>query len=187
MKDASNHEVAAPLSHDEDVSIAASDAVAFDLAEEVIRKFSSVRLRVTGTSMMPCMLPGDLVTVKRASSNEVSDGEIVLFKRANGFGLHRVVAQPEAVPGCALLTRGDRLRNNDPLVSSEALLGRVESIERNGRQFPPVVKRGFAMGILGVLLRSSDVATYLYLRLSKVPGKSLRDRSAAFENGHTAR
>jgi|SRR5947209_138173 len=166
----------------EDGPLQAHEAAAFDLAEEVLRKFGSLRLRVTGTSMMPCMLPGDLVTVTRASINEISQGEVVLFKRANGFGLHRVVAKPGALPEFTLLTRGDRLRNYDPVVSSEALLGRVESIERNGQQFRPVIK----LGIASVLLRYSDVATYLYVRIAKLRGKFLQDRSAAFENGYRA-
>jgi signal peptidase I len=187
MENAATHKATGPLCYGEDAATQACHAVAFDLAEEVVRKFGRVRLRITGTSMMPCMLPGDLVTVRRASINEISRGEVVLFKRPNGFGLHRVVAKPAASSTFALLTRGDRLQYNDPVISSEALLGRVERIERNGRQFPTAVRQGFLMGIIAVLLRSSDVATYFYLQLAKLPGKFLRDRSATLENGYPVR
>ncbi|HZV59517.1 MAG TPA: S24/S26 family peptidase [Candidatus Eremiobacteraceae bacterium] len=184
---ASSYKVSALRYSDPDGPTPAGHAVAFDLAEEVVRKFGWVRLRVTGTSMMPFMLPGDLVTVKRANINAVSSGEIVLFKRPGGFALHRVVAKTTVSSTFALLTRGDRLQYNDPVISSEALLGRVESIERNGRQFRTAARPGFLMGIVAVVLRSSDAATYLYLQLAKLPGKFLRDRSATLENGYPVR
>lgn len=184
MESAATHKATGLLCCGEDAATQVCHAVAFELAEEVVRKFGWVRLRVTGTSMMPCVLPGDLVTVNRATINEISSGEIVLFKRPDGFGLHRVVAKLAVSSTFALLTHGDRLQYNDPVISSEALLGRVERIERNGRQFPTAARRGFLMGLVAGLLRSSDIATYFYLQLAKLPGKFPRDRSATLENGY---
>jgi signal peptidase I len=159
---------------------------AFDLTEEVVRKFGTVRLRLTGTSMVPSILPGDLVTVRCARPNEISLGEVVLFSRAGGFAAHRVVARTGIPSESCLITRGDRLRHNDPAVYSSALLGRVESIERYGRLFQPARQLNIWERLIVPVLRFSDHATYLYLRLAEVCGKLFPgDRSVLPENCHT--
>ena len=147
----------------------ASIELACGLTEEVVRTFGAVRLRVFGTSMVPSILPGDLVSIHRASLNDISPGEVVLFLQRGRLFVHRVVdrkvaATPEGPAAPYLITRGDRLREADPPVSSPELLGRVVSIERDNRKVElsctepnqPIFR----------LLRSSDRLTYLYLRLA---------------------
>jgi signal peptidase I len=147
----------------------ASIESACGLAEEVVRKFGEVRLRVSGTSMVPSILPGDLVSIQRASLREISPGEIVVFLRKGRFIVHRVVDRKAAVVECSstapcLITRGDRLRQDDTPVSALELLGRVISIERDNRKVElpatgsnhPIVR----------LLQASDRLTHFYLRLA---------------------
>jgi signal peptidase I len=143
--------------------------LACGLAEEVVRTFGEVRLRVFGTSMVPSILPGDLVSIRQASLNEISPGEVVLFLRKGRLFVHRVVdLRIVATAGSAgescLITRGDRLRHSDPPVSGAELLGRVVSIERENRKIklPGVESNRLILS----LLQSSDRATYLYLRLA---------------------
>src|ERR1700730_2178558 len=117
----------------------ASIKMACGLAEEIVRTFGEVRLRVFGTSMVPSILPGDLVTIQRTSLKDISPGEVVLFLQKGRLFVHRVVAQKVAATAdspsqSCLITRGDRLRHDDPPVSSVELLGRVFSIERNNRK-----------------------------------------------------
>jgi len=146
-----------------------STELACGLAEEVVRTFGEVRLRVFGTSMVPSILPGDLVSIHRASLNEIFPGEVVLFLRKGRLFVHRVVDRKVAAtadsPGeSCLITRGDRLRRDDPPVSSSELLGRVVSIERDNRKVELP-----AMGSnqpIARLLQSSDRVTSLYLRLA---------------------
>jgi signal peptidase I len=137
------------------------------LAEEVVRTFGAVRLRVFGTSMAPAILPGDLVSIERATLHEISPGDVVLFHQRGRFFVHRVVDRKEAAvavtsdEGC-LITRGDRLRQDDPPVNPSELLGRVVSLERNQRKMDvpsPESNRWIVR-----LLRSSDRLTYLYVR-----------------------
>jgi signal peptidase I len=146
--------------------------LACGLAEEVVRTFGEVRLRVFGTSMVPAILPGDLVSVQRTAIGEISSGEIVLYSREGRMFVHRVVAcagQSLAAQGDPFLTtRGDRLLYNDPPVTSTELLGRVISIERAGHQVEPPARPNGSNYSLLRLLQISDHATYLYLRLSKV-------------------
>jgi hypothetical protein len=148
----------------------ASNAVACGLAGEIVQTFGEVRLRVFGTSMAPAILPGDLVSVQRAGLGEISTGEIVLFARRGGLAMHRVVGRTTALGQPCLITRGDRLRHNDAPVSSTELLGRVRFIERGGRRLQPAARPGAWERMIGLLLRSSDRATYIYLRLAAPAG-----------------
>jgi signal peptidase I len=146
----------------------ASMEMACGLAEEVIRTFGEVRLRVFGTSMVPAMLPGDLVTVRRATMDEISAGEVVLFAQNGRLFVHRVVSQKAIVPAgktedACLATRGDRLHHEDPPVSSLELLGRVISLERDNRKIALEMRE--PRGTFARLLRASDRATYLYVRM----------------------
>src|ERR1700730_16364085 len=106
--------------------------VACDLAGDIIRTFGEVRLRVFGTSMVPSILPGDLISVQHAAVSEISVGEIVLFTRNGRMFAHRVVGLKRSAEqsfedqGESLLTtRGERLRHNDPPVFWSELFGKV--------------------------------------------------------------
>jgi hypothetical protein len=119
--------------------------------------------------MVPAVLPGDFVSVRRANLQDISAGELVLFQREGRFFLHRVIERKmqqnanSAATFC-LITRGDRLLHDDPGVSAEQLLGRVVSIERDNRPVPVPAHR-FDHPIAR-MLRASDRATYFYLRLA---------------------
>jgi hypothetical protein len=146
----------------------ASIELACGLAEEVVRTFGEVRLRVFGTSMMPALLPGDLATIRRASLGDISTGDVVLFLQRGRLFVHRVVGQA-ILSGAGrsgepwLITRGDRLRHDDPPVSSCELLGRVVAIERDNRKMQLAPHR--SNSLFARVLRASDRLTYLYLRL----------------------
>jgi hypothetical protein len=147
-----------------------SMTLACGLASEVVRTFGEVRLRVFGTSMVPSILPGDLISVQRAGPSEISLGEIALYSRDGRLFAHRVVARVGGHDDPRLVTRGDRLSQHDPPISSFELLGRVTSIqhgdERGYRKVRPAAHlNGWEQMILRVL-RTSDRATYLYLRLA---------------------
>jgi signal peptidase I len=143
--------------------------LACGLTEEVVRTLGEVRLRVMGTSMVPSILPGDYVTIQRANAQEISPGEVVLFLRNGQLILHRVVDRKLAAttdrPGESwLITRGDRVLQDDPPVSSLELLGRVVSIERGSRKVE--LPDAGSNSLFVRLLQSSDHATYLYLRFA---------------------
>jgi signal peptidase I len=147
----------------------ASIRLASGLAEEVVLTFGELRLRVFGTSMVPSILPGDFVSIHRAGLNEISPGEIVLFRQLDRLFVHRVVdrkvmAAAAGAEGPCLITRGDRLRHNDLPVTSSELLGRVISIQRGDRKVE-MQAHGLNSPMVRVL-QSSDRLTSLYLRLA---------------------
>jgi signal peptidase I len=147
-----------------------------NLVSEVVRKAGRVRLRVSGTSMVPAMRPGDLITVERISTAEITPGEIVVFARSGRLVVHRVtgtVAAPdfansgkESEP--LIETRGDCARRNDPIVRGSELLGRVTQIERGTRRLEPRATLGTAQQVISRVLRISDRAARLYVRVSSL-------------------
>lgn len=143
-----------------------SNALACGLAGEVVRRFGEVRLRVFGTSMVPSILPGDLISVRRADLHEISIGEVVLYRHPAGLAAHRVVAKADVSNEAFLITRGDRLCQNDPPVSASELLGRVTSIERGRRRIHRLTGLSRFEQLIARFLQSSNRATSVYLRLA---------------------
>ena len=144
--------------------------LACGLAGDVVRTFGEVRLRAFGTSMVPSVLPGDLISVQRAGLSEISPGEIVLYSREGRLFAHRVVARAGSHDDPRLITRGDRLFHNDPPVSSSELLGRVTSVRcgdgRGHRHVNTDARLNAWEQIIVRVLQTSDRATYIYLRLA---------------------
>jgi signal peptidase I len=144
------------------------------LVSEAVRRFGRIRLRVSGTSMLPVMRPGDLLTVESAEIADISRGEIVVFTLNGRLVCHRVTEKftDNAGDSCEpifttrLVTRGDRMRRNDPLVSGSELLGRVTQIERGNRRVRIRTRLSAAEQVVCRLLRISDHATSLYLRVT---------------------
>ncbi len=147
----------------------ASVELACGLTAEVVRTFGEVRLRVLGTSMAPSILPGDCVSIHHAGLREISMGDVVLYSRKGRLFVHRVVGRKielaaQGVEELSLITRGDRLRHDDPPVSPAELLGRVVSIKRNNRDIQATATQSNRQ--ITRLLQASDHATFLYLRLA---------------------
>jgi len=140
-------------------------AAGCSLAAEVVSSFGGVCLRVTGTSMLPSVWPGDILTICRADMAAVRPGQIVLFTCKGWLLAHRVVAKVGCPGEQFLITRGDSLPRVDPPVSREELLGTVTSIVRRGRRITPRLHLTFYECALSFILRHSERATNLLLRL----------------------
>jgi hypothetical protein len=149
----------------------ASIELAWGLAGEIVRDFGEVRLCAFGTSMAPSILPGDLLVIQRAGIYEISRGEVVLFSREGRLFIHRVADRKvssmiDSLDEPFLITRGDRLCHDDPPVSRREFLGRVVRLERGHRKIELLSQPDGSRRWMACLLRASDRATYLYLRLA---------------------
>lgn len=100
------------------------------LAIEVLRRGGSVCIRAQGTSMLPTLWPGDLLTVESVVGENVRRNDIVLVLRDGRPVIHRIIKKWE---GAGLLTRGDAMPRHD--AGGGELLGRVAEITRIGRSF----------------------------------------------------
>jgi signal peptidase len=141
------------------------------LAEEVLRSAGELRLRVTGSSMLPAVRPGDVLSVCSRSATQAHPGDIILFARQGRLFAHRVVERTTQQGAPYWITRGDRLGYRDPQVSSRELLGRVTSIQRGHRRIVP--RLTFRGRVASWILRRSEFLTRMMIRFTRPEGARL--------------
>ena len=118
--------------------------------EQTLASGGTVRLPITGTSMLPLLVAGRDTVVLGAVGGPLQKYDLPLYRRADGaFVLHRVVAveQPGVYTMC-----GDNQWVKEPGVRQAQLIGRVERICRRGREFPVTAARYRAYCRLWALL-----------------------------------
>jgi hypothetical protein len=143
----------------------ARELVKCQLVVDTLRTFGRIRLRVTGSSMLPAVWPGDILSVSCSGIDQVSLNDIVLSQRQGRLCAHRVMDKVASPQSACLITRGDQLSFDDPPVFGNELLGRVTSIRRNRFHIDPRagLRRGWRF--LSIVLSRSALATRLMLHL----------------------
>jgi len=145
-----------------------------ELMLDVLRKYGSCRLQVSGTSMLPTLRPGDTVSIESRGLSELKVGDIVLYERCGRFFLHRLVALPaERFPG-RLVTRGDSMPQADPAVRVESVLGVLSTVRRgkDWRVVPGTMPR--MSRLAAALLARSGGLVRLVLYIASSPALSQR-------------
>jgi signal peptidase I len=135
------------------------------LAAEMLRCHGAVQLKAWGTSMLPSLWPGDLVTIQSAAYDEVVSGDIVLVMRDNRFFVHRLVERRRVQDCLSWITRGDAMPHNDPPVGASDLLGRVAGVRRGNRSFVPRRRVSRLLSTLAWMLCRWDCFRSLTLRI----------------------
>jgi hypothetical protein len=136
------------------------------------RAGGALRVVVSGGSMAPLLLPGDVIVVAACPPERLRHGAVVVVEAQGGLLTHRLVR----AAGAALLLWGDALPAPDPPVPAGALVGVAAARERGGRRLELA---GFPWGSLGraiVRPRTRRLAR-LALRVAAAPtrGDSRRD------------
>lgn len=140
-------------------------AVKSQVVADAVRAFGELRLRVTGSSMLPSVWPGDILSVRQCGIAEVRVGDIVLFERDSGLCAHRVVSKIRGTDQTCLITQGHQLPRPDPPVPAEELLGTITLIERGETRLDPRASLGLWTRIASRVLLHSSLATRLMLHL----------------------
>ena len=149
-------------------AVQVGEALRCQLAEEVLCLAGELRLRVTGTSMLPSVWPGDILHIRRQDTIESLPGDIVLVRRQGRLCAHRVVKKISKEGEPYWITRGDSLPDDDPPVSGQELLGRVTCILRGrARSIWIDASQGpsWWARMVGPVLRHSEWPQSLLLRL----------------------
>ena len=139
-------------------------AARLSLASEILRKFGVLRLAVHGSSMVPAIFPGDVVTVLQVTAGEVQCGDVILCSRGNRVFAHRVVRKARAPGRMEWITRGDALSEDDPPVSESEFLGKVTAIIRGKNQIVLRRTRSVSSRATAWCLQRFDVVLALFLR-----------------------
>ncbi|MBN8265307.1 MAG: S24/S26 family peptidase [Xanthomonadales bacterium] len=100
------------------------------LARQTLQTAGHLRIRAFGSSMLPAILPGDLLTFRAATPADAAPGRIVLAATGDSaWRVHRIAA----LDGDWVVTRGDALRHRDPPLPCASLLGVLEAQQRGER------------------------------------------------------
>ena len=106
--------------------------IGMEIAESLLRDAIPVKARVGGTSMLPWLRAGDIVTLKNCPLDTVRKGDIVVFKRFEKLVIHRVIAYDNMIAGIAFITKGDSCKHTDGYILPSDFLGKAFSYERKG-------------------------------------------------------
>jgi hypothetical protein len=128
-----------------------------DLTAELLSRGTTVRFRPSGRSMYPSIREGELITVEPVQPSDVELGDIILYRvdrdrptqssvlspqSSSGLIAHRVIGterkqgastQSSVLSPHHFLLRGDASLSCDKPVEARQILGRVASVEREGR------------------------------------------------------
>jgi len=135
------------------------------LAAETLRAGDSIRVQVLGSSMLPSIWPGDVVSIDKVLVAEITRGDIVVCERDDRFFVHRLLRKCDSKDEIRWETRGDSMPQNDPPFSEGQLLGRVSAIFRSGRAIIPTRTRSMLARFLGWTICHVDPVRNLALRL----------------------
>ena len=92
-------------------------------------------LPVRGISMLPLLREGDRILVSHQLSG-VQQGDILVFQREEGLVAHRVVRITRSpVEGCIYQTKGDNCANFDSPLFAAEVLGVVNLVSRDGKEY----------------------------------------------------
>jgi hypothetical protein len=156
------------------------ESVIVELIAEALRTGGQITLRMQGTSMIPAIWPGDIVTVCSSRSHYPQLGEIALIKLEDQIRAHRVVEWLDDASGKSLVTRGDALSQNDPAVRESAVLGTVT--EHNGH---PLRRGPSRMGRWLALERLLALIGFLWFHARKLRGHAAKnERAHAYPSDH---
>ncbi len=135
------------------------------LAMSVLRHGGTIFLKAWGTSMLPSVWPGDVLTIVSAACTEIAPGDIVLVLGRDHIVVHRLLGQRRDTSLQAWTTKGDAMPESDPPATDSALLGRVVSIRRGVRDLIPGRQVSRIQSLVASLASRSDRFRSILLRL----------------------
>ena len=101
--------------------------IAREIGFSLLAEGKTIRIRADGYSMFPAIKAGSLIYIE--PDIDLSPGEIIAWKREEGFVVHRLVRIVNDGERISYITRGDSCAREDQPVKKEQIAGRVISIE----------------------------------------------------------
>ena len=99
-----------------------------ELAADLLRRGSPLRIKARGGSMTPFVRDGDVALVTPAAAGHVSIGDVICYETPAGtLLLHRLIARDRD----RLVAKGDALAFAE-ILDRTRLLGKVVAVERHG-------------------------------------------------------
>ena len=128
-------------------------------------------MRAFGTSMVPSIWPGDIVTIEQIrDKNEV--GSIVLAIRDDRLYLHRLVGTESSHGGTFFITQGDAMPRPDPACSQDRVIGKVVCIHHDGRSTVPRMHRSLFARFVAWMFCHSALLRRILMRVWASPANT---------------
>ena len=140
--------------------MAGKENIKVDLVAEALALKGTIRLRVTGASMLPTIWPGDVLTVRRLESEELQEGDVAVLRCGGRLITHRVIRKY----GESVVVQGDAKLKADAPVRREDVFGSVVAVHRRGREVT-VARKTAARAMVGCALGSWQLLTRIAVRL----------------------
>jgi len=128
-----------------------TDSSRVELVVDVLGRFGEARLRVVGSSMLPAIWPGDVLTIRRCPMSAVRCGDVAVFVRDDRVFVHRVIAHHDS----HLVTQGDSLPSPDAPVTQAELVGVAIGLVRGGKARRVSSRVGLPARLTGALVSRS--------------------------------
>ena len=126
---------------------------------------------IEGQSMRPLLRAGDSVLVAHRRDG-IRPGDVVVFRQKGRLVAHRVLRIANGDAGRILLTKGDSVHRSDAPVSAQEIVGRVVSIQRDGRRIRLDTAGWRAVGWLVAMTTRAAAIPYRWVRaLVRRPGQ----------------
>ncbi len=102
----------------------------YELGEEFLYEKGSLWLKVISPSMEPLIRTGDSILVGSAADEQISIGDVIVFKRREGiFVTHRVIGRRRIKGELCFLEKGDRI-DIATWIPRDSIIGKVKAIKR---------------------------------------------------------
>jgi len=140
-----------------DVALGAEGALSF--LRSLANSGKTIELTTTGSSMAPLIRSGSTVEIHFVPPSELRVGDVVLFRRERRLLLHRLVGQEARDGHLFFLEKGDH-QPSSSWIPGDACLGRVTSIETDGRRWLVDSASGRRLSRLILNLSRGELALY---------------------------
>ena len=101
---------------------------------ELLNAGYALRFQAQGSSMEPIINSGDTVVITPTHNSRLYFSEIVLYMNHDGkYVLHRIIGAQKKENRWFFLLKGDRAARPDGYYPSQAVLGKLSSIESGGK------------------------------------------------------
>lgn len=128
----------------------------YKLGRDLTGSGFTFRCQVRGRSMFPFLRDGDVIQVTPSGIEDLQLGDIIFYRSGDRMLAHRVVGLITTCEGKSARARGDAFLQEDPPVTEEDLVGRVELVSRrHGDDWDEIRPTEGWAGLLGSLVARS--------------------------------
>lgn len=124
-----------------------------------LSKGGDVYFSILSAGMRYLITPKDKVLVRKTPCEQISHGDIIVYRRADGeFTVHRVLSKRTEKGQIILTAKADTHKNIDPPVRTEQIIGKVVAVKK--RKYSLRIDTGFGKAVSWLMYFYSSIWFY---------------------------